>query len=1459
MKIPKLKSKWLMMTAIIVLLSAVILTAAPKTAVDISAAVSDLKPAKIKTVTGNLAEVNVGEFPQGGSPGDPMLPYKSISLLVPPDTDLKKVKVKLAAGKWEELPGEYEIAPAPPAATWNEGKFIIGWGGKDPSHIVNGRDSTIYGKNAYFPSEPVQIESVGNFRQWKIVEVKVWLAVYNPVQKKVRVVNNPQITLTVEKLPAGQAVGLDSPKLPKLPKTEKFVPELRSKISNPQDIDTFYGQQENAAAPSGPPAPLTQADFVIITTSTIVSNSTKLANFVTAKQNAGYTVKTVTGAPAEGDLCYVDGNNCNERANYIRTWLKNHYVGDGTEYVLLIGDPNPDTWTANQSIPMKWCWPRNGQAGPPEEIKAPSDMFFAELSNTWDFDGDGFYGEYNGDYRAGGADKICEVKVGRIPFYGQYADLDSILQKCIDYEGAPGNKAWRSKVLIPGTISNFGPECTDGDGVGDPPFENSTKRTFGADWGEAIKSLASSISFSPYTLYEKQGVYNDGSAYPLTACDADVNNTNFTNEWKNQYGFVTWWAHGNQTSASRFCWTSDPGHPNVCCYGGCHNETSWFTLIQWSDCAALDNNYPSFVVQVSCDNGWPENVINLGYRLLKRGAIGTISGTRVTWYSIGSWNTGIGAANGDNASYGYYCFDRMANSGESVGKALVYCRSNFGTGWAGQSWMNMLCFNIYGDPSLSLDLPGGGLKWKQDPDATEDGMDVRCDHSDGINRILADDFQCGSTDPITKVTLWGSWKNDIKGTVKKIHLSIHDDKPDSDGSGPDYSEPNTLLWSKDFYPADFNETLFNPNVIEYWWDPYTMFSAMWPGDHQIWQYDIHIPADQAYIQEGNSVNPLVYWLDAYVELDPCDPCFPTIQFGWKTSANHWNDDSVRWDNITGEWDDLRYPNPHPKYYQSIDLAFAIYTGESNEPNQPQALSYLKWSQPPVEINPLGTTVTFCGWDEKSFNMDTDPCGPWKIVADDFRCLGTMPITSIHWWGSHFGWESPNPPPPQNLPIAWRFAFWSNVPAFSPPPEPNLPYSYPYVLLHSFQVPAARVTSTRVAQDQYYSQYPPDTCFKYSLNLEPNEVFHQNDFNDITRDKIYWLSIVAVYDQNNPEPYYPWGWKSRPWHWMDDSVTFNLPSFPAGSGTLNPYQITPIKDPVFNESFDMSFELDTDPNYIKWEQSFTGIRNWSYYEDSNSMGIENAPGNLNIWRLVADDWRCVKRTPITAIVWWGSYIGFAYEACGSSLPTVPEKPDYFLLNMWTDVPANPSDPNSYSHPDHKIWEYKASNYDEVLVGYDKNPQGDPNEPVFRYSVRLPEDKWFHQPDYNEVFWLSVVAVYDTVPMYDRWGWTNHAHTFNDDAVAGTLSGSTWNWQKLEYQPGSSEDMSFMLFTDPAECSTCANYNCDSIVNFVDYADFADNWLNSVPPGGYNNSDLNCDGNINWKDVEIFVSQWLGVCP
>ncbi len=678
------------------------------------------------------------------------------------------------------------------------------------------------------------------------------------------------------------------------------------------------------------------------------------------------------------------------------------------------------------------------------------------------------------------------------------------------------------------------------------------------------------------------------------------------------------------------------------------------------------------------------------------------------------------------------------------------------------------------------------------------------------------------------------------------------------------------------------------------------------------------------------------------------------------------------------------------------------------------VEHLKWSQPPIEWMPTGRTPVYCGWDQIAFRGVLEyPGAPvrWYMVADDFRCLGSMPITSVHWWGSYLDWHELYPP--QSAPEAFRIGIWTNVVASD---DPCVPFSHPgqliwenycddyewnfaghdrygqliadnptisvegeedfdwltwhgwwvrgqstrmeftftgidtaaipgdqflvklnlgvtnhlngekgldglvlveiggpcgpmYVLpnvlldnldpqncIHGYQGAGTYETTASILVDKDYIRdgtltivvyrnsdlkdtapaapvgqclpidmstsiptlpegcYDGDdaktvhihiettddtgevaasgevtlwvpgyeienrrvtptgiraakaiteTCFQYFLQLDPNEYFWQEDYVDDTEDNIFWLSITALYPNGLWPPDYPWGWKTRPWHWMDDAVTFELePDELKLDLVLDPNVITPIENAQVCEeleSYDVAFELDTDPNYIKWEQPYDSVHHWPHYQAELSMATGGKKPIIR--RLLADDWQCKQRTPVTAAVWWGSYIGYGYEACRCQQMAPPVKPDYFLLSIWTDVPdPDPADPGTFSHPGEKIWQYQAYDCDEVLVGYDKYPHEEPNEAVFRYSVRIPEPNSFSQKDVNNIYWFSVAAVYESPkepPYY--WGWINHKHMFNDDAVTGYLNTGgpepKWIWQELHDQTGRSEDMSFILFTKP----------------------------------------------------------------
>ena len=196
-------------------------------------------------------------------------------------------------------------------------------------------------------------------------------------------------------------------------------------------------------------------------------------------------------------------------------------------------------------------------------------------------------------------------------------------------------------------------------------------------------------------------------------------------------------------------------------------------------------------------------------------------------------------------------------------------------------------------------------KFLQGPDA-DTGTDIRVDDKDGVNRLLADDFECVRTGPVTKIYLWGSWRHDYPiGTVDKFNLYIYSDDPVGDGGNPNedpdnqYSMPLEMLWSGTF--DDFESSVYKDGVEEYFWCPYGGYITY---DNTVYQYIIDIPESSAFDQQGSQSNPKIYWLGVSAEISgENDP-----QFGWKTTypRGEMNDRAVMLKASSGLTDEFDY-------------------------------------------------------------------------------------------------------------------------------------------------------------------------------------------------------------------------------------------------------------------------------------------------------------------------------------------------------------------------------------------------------------------------------------------------------------------------------------------------------------------------------------------------------------------------
>lgn len=252
-----------------------------------------------------------------------------------------------------------------------------------------------------------------------------------------------------------------------------------------------------------------------------------------------------------------------------------------------------------------------------------------------------------------GVDFHAEVYVGRIPVYDDdYAQLDEILQKMIDYETVVGveDLSWREKILL--------------------PTHPSDEVTYGWELHEQIKAdIADPKGFAYYRIYSP-GIDSPPTAPPLCE-ETPCTEQNVEDEWKNGYGMVTWFTHGGATGAGNVF--STPRCPN------------------------LDDTKPSFTFQASCSNAEPETETNLAYSLLKHGAVSTVGATRMSGFGIG-W-VSPSPKWGANQDLAYYYTRNIILDENPAGIALFRAKDlNVDEG----HWGNLLGYNLYGDPACSL-------------------------------------------------------------------------------------------------------------------------------------------------------------------------------------------------------------------------------------------------------------------------------------------------------------------------------------------------------------------------------------------------------------------------------------------------------------------------------------------------------------------------------------------------------------------------------------------------------------------------------------------------------------------------------------------------------------------------------------------------------------------------------------
>jgi len=342
--------------------------------------------------------------PNIADPGEPCLPVKGAYILIPKNTQVSKIdvipseKVYLGSG--------FNIEPSGKPVPLSMANLA-----KPPES-----DPEIYDSNDPFPG--VLFTEVGtySFRGYDVLVLSLYPVQYVPVKGELFYFNN--ITVSVElvedKTTNSLFLGLMNDKL-----------EITKKVDNPAIVDTYI--KKITACPV-----LGQYDFLILTTDEFKNSFEPLKN---AHDSEGIKteIKTLRDISLFPDSVTPED---------IRDFIKDEYLNNGIEYVLLGGDA--DTILAK----MLYVFGLD-EGTKPYETEMPSDLYYACLDGPYNFDGDDRWGEPTDGEGGSDVDLFAEVYVGRACVDSK-EDANNFVSKTISYMNTDVEDVYLNEVLMAG-------------------------------------------------------------------------------------------------------------------------------------------------------------------------------------------------------------------------------------------------------------------------------------------------------------------------------------------------------------------------------------------------------------------------------------------------------------------------------------------------------------------------------------------------------------------------------------------------------------------------------------------------------------------------------------------------------------------------------------------------------------------------------------------------------------------------------------------------------------------------------------------------------------------------------------------------------------------------------------------------------------------------------------------------
>ena len=278
-------------------------------------------------------------------------------------------------------------------------------------------DPSIYSQSTLYPNKVAEIVGVGFFDGCnQVVTVALYPTEFSPTNRSLRL--SSKITFQLRFNITSPSNMPTPPVIPRWRNPEK-IDILKSMVINPESVLPFA-----PTTPQNKPPQSTAAnpiyDYVIVTADSL---RPAFDRFVAWKRQKGYNVKVEAIENILSSTTYANGDEVsgiNDDAGKLRAYLRQCYINNGTEFVLLAGD-----YTI---MPIRYG--TGYMAAGSDQV--PTDLYFSDLNSNWDLNSNTLFGEESDTI-----DYSSEVFVGRL-LCTSNEHIWNYTEKLIRYELNPG-------------------------------------------------------------------------------------------------------------------------------------------------------------------------------------------------------------------------------------------------------------------------------------------------------------------------------------------------------------------------------------------------------------------------------------------------------------------------------------------------------------------------------------------------------------------------------------------------------------------------------------------------------------------------------------------------------------------------------------------------------------------------------------------------------------------------------------------------------------------------------------------------------------------------------------------------------------------------------------------------------------------------------------------------------------